>query len=339
MPYTRLRGFLGLVEFFRLATTILLTVSLSAQNTAPGPVLSTGYRVPDPVAVAPGQIVTLFLYAQKPLPDFPVIAQNTPLPFTLGGFSVQLVQTFSAPVAVPLLAVFPVDNCYGLYPLACGSMTAITVQIPRELTPNIPRAGRPSNFAILQVSVNGNPGDGIPLSAVTDQIHVLNTCDAAPAPPIDASAGCQPVVKHWDGSLVSLTNPGIPGETLTLSAYGLGRSTNDPATGSTAREPIPLNDVEIGFRFGPNRAPFRPGTRTGESPATPPLLAGHAPGTTARDVGLYQIQFQVPAVPSGTPGCIGGAITSNLTVGITRGGNSFSGAALCVKVPPANSEP
>ena len=61
-----------------------------------------------------------------------------------------------------------------------------------------------------------------------------------------------------------------------------------------------------------------------------PLAASRAPGTTPQQVGLYQVQFQVPAVPSGTPACIGGAIVSNLTINIGRA-TSFDGAPICVQ--------
>src|SRR5258708_16256094 len=213
----------GVYSTVFLLLALLLPISLSAQTITAGPVVSAGYRIHSPVPVSPGQVITLFLYTATPQLSAPAVASTTPLPSSLAGFSIQLFQTFSDPISVPLLAVYPVDNCYGLYPLACANLTALTIQIPRELAPNIPRAGRPSNFAVLRVTVGGTSGDGIPLNAVTDDIHVQNTCDAS-AIPSTAAGPCQAVVKHADGSLVNLTNPAVTGALLTVPAYGMRRS-------------------------------------------------------------------------------------------------------------------
>jgi uncharacterized protein (TIGR03437 family) len=304
--------------------------ALHAQNAMPGAVVSAGYEVPGPIRVSPGQVLTLFLSTPGAQPAAAAVAQTVPLPTNLGGGSIQLFQTFSDPLAVPLLAVYPVDNCFGLFPLACTNLTAITVEIPHELAPNIPRAGRPTNFAVLRITMNGTTGDGIPLSAVTDAIHVLTTCDSTATPTMEASGPCYPVVRHPDGSLVTSQSPAAAGEILTLFAFGMGQTPNGPATGSPASDAVPLSNVQLSFAFGSNRNPFRPGNRAAESPLVEPLTANRTPGTSPREVGLYQIQFQVPPAPSGTPACIGGTIISNLTINIGRA-TSFDGAAICVQ--------
>lgn len=56
-------------------------------------------------------------------------------------------------------------------------------------------------------------------------------------------------------------------------------------------------------------------------------------------VGLYQINFRIPEVPSGTPRCSrpgtvgpgGYVITSNLTISI-QAGTSFDSIGICVEV-------
>jgi hypothetical protein len=66
-------------------------------------------------------------------------------------------------------------------------------------------------------------------------------------------------------------------------------------------------------------------------------------GLTPTEVGLYQVNFTVPAPPAGTPAC-GSTISvasltapiqtapiqTNLTISIMASGQSFSGAAICV---------
>jgi hypothetical protein len=75
------------------------------------------------------------------------------------------------------------------------------------------------------------------------------------------------------------------------------------------------------------------------SPKPPPLLAERAiySGLTQRFVGLYQVNFKIPAVPPNTPKC-SSEVRSNLTVTIGDGGSglyswgpSFDGAGICVK--------
>jgi len=53
-------------------------------------------------------------------------------------------------------------------------------------------------------------------------------------------------------------------------------------------------------------------------------------GLTPGSVGLYQVNFLVPPVPSGTPPC-SGSVRSNFTVSIGDA-RSFDGASICVNV-------
>jgi uncharacterized protein (TIGR03437 family) len=302
-----------------LAGYLLLAFSLRAQTQAPN-LVGGGYRPPAALEVAPGQVITLFAHATN-RPAQPMVARSRPLPTTLAGFSLSLRQTFATDsIPVPLLAVFPVDNCFGLFPMVCVELTAITVQIPLELAPNVPGSGRPANFAVLTITENEMTSEAFPLSPVSDNIHILTTCDATAALPGDTQTGiCQAVVKHPDGTLVSVSNPATEGETLTLHAYGFGHAPN-LTTGDVAPEAIAFPDVALDLRYGANLTPERPGeTRP------IPLFAGAAAG----EVGLYYVVFQVPPVPAGMPSCIGGGIRSNLTVSIART-NSFDGAGICV---------
>ena len=124
----------------------------------PSVVTSLGYSNPKPVPVAPGQVITLFARTQTQLTQ-PIVADGSPLP-DLGGFSVSLSQTYSHDsISVPILSVAPVNSCAAVVPAACAASTAITVQIPFELVPNVERSRLPANFATLTISDGGSPGE------------------------------------------------------------------------------------------------------------------------------------------------------------------------------------
>ena len=283
----------------------------------PSMVTSMGYAGPRPVAVAPGQVITLFVRTAT-RPEAPIVADGANLPTSLGGFSVSLAETFSRVlIAVPILSVSPFQTCPAVIPEVCSAWTAITVQIPYELIPNVPRARLPENFATLTVSENGNDGEPIALNPVSDRIHILNSCDT----PLNAQSGpCQPVFLHGDGSAVSSESPAATGETITLRAYGLGYADDQVVTGAHAPSPaLTVSGVAVDLRFGADAVAGRPGA------AAKPMTAQLVPGA----VGLYEIAFPVPMVPEGTAAC--SSDSNNLTVVIRRTA-SFDGASLCVAV-------
>ncbi|MEO8131656.1 MAG: hypothetical protein ABI822_31470, partial [Bryobacteraceae bacterium] len=135
--------------------------------------------------------------------------------------------------------------------------------------------------------------------------------------PPAANAACVPMFRHADGSVVSASNPARSGEVLSMAAYGLGYPATSIATGDLPRSPVTTDGVTVGFDFRPNT----PASKPGNAPATAAI--------TRDGVGLYQINFLVPAVPSGTAAC-GNGVTSNLTVSIART-SSFDGAGICVQ--------
>ena len=102
-----------------------------------------------------------------------------------------------------------------------------------------------------------------------------------------------------------------------MAAYGLGYPASSVATGELPRTPVTTEGVNVGFDFRPNTAASKPGN----SPATAAI--------TRDGVGLYQINFLVPAVPAGTAAC-GSGVASNLTISIGRT-SSFDGAGICVQ--------
>jgi uncharacterized protein (TIGR03437 family) len=297
-----------------LAGFLFLLGQLPAQT--PSIVTSLGYSNPKPVPVAPGQVITLFARTHTILAQ-PIVADGATLPVNLGGFSVSLVQTYSHnPIPVPIFSVAPVESCAAVVPTVCTNSTAITVQIPFELVPNAERSRLPANFATLTISDNNAPGEPIALNAVSDRIHILNSCDIS----LSSQPGaCSPVFLHADGSIVSSASPATAGESITLQAYGLGYADSRVATGVPSPSPAPnVPDLAIDFRFGTDAAVTRPGSNAST------LSAQLVPGS----IGLYQLTFPAPALPAGTPAC--SAVTNNLTVLIARG-VSFDGASLCLQ--------
>ncbi len=308
----------------------ILLFAFGLQGQQSGLVVSAGYSAPEPLKAAPGQVITLFVRGEQGT-RLTAAAASLPLPTSLADYSVTLHQTFSSnPIPTPLFAVYPADQCYGLSPSSCSLLTAITIQIPYELAPNVPRSGRPSNFAALTVSYRGAAGEAFPLDPVSDSIHMLNSCDSTFPPgferPLDLAGPCKPLVAHLDGSLVTPSRPAVAGETLVLYAFGLGGAGATVRSGEGVRSPLPLADVTIGFQVGVNLPPVRPAVQppaTGSSPL--PVFAGLTPG----QVGLYQIAFVVPPLPRTTEECTAARINSNFTVTIARQA-SFDGAGICI---------
>lgn len=293
-------------------------------------IVGSGYRPPQPLKVAPGQVLTLFLEAGGVSLSAPVKAGSTPLPLNLEGFSAFLRQTFSeGPIQVPVFSVEPARNCYGLVPSLCTDLVAMTIQIPWELIPNTPRAARPENFATLTVSHQGLARETVALDPQTDQIHIVNTCDFAwpllIERPADPAAGCRPMVTHAGGRLVTPSNPAVPGETLIMYAFGLGEPPGAPPSGHSARSPIALAGVELRLQEGVNLPAVRPGAPV-SSVRAPAASAELVPG----NVGLYQISFTVGGLDVSIPACTASSIASNLTVSIGRA-SSFDGAGICVQ--------
>jgi uncharacterized protein (TIGR03437 family) len=144
-------------------------------------------------------------------------------------------------------------------PLYYVSPGQINAQIPFELQPGI-------QYQVI-VSANGalTTPQPIQLSAAT--------------PGLAAFADGTLIAQHSDGSVVSLTSPAKAGEYLVAYLAGLGDTTVPVASG-TASPSTPLAQ--------PSDTP----ALTINGVQSPFLFAGLTPGL----VGLYQMNFQVPAV-------------------------------------------
>jgi len=308
-----------------LVTLTLLCTALSpgafGQSPPANTIVGMGYAYP-PVAVAPGQLITVFVAGNVEGNISAAVSGNP----------------------APVLEVRRASGCPAS--TLCSSVTAVTIQIPYEIEPSCDFTN-PACLVVVQaqltVTANGVAGPPIELAPVADRIHILTACDTV----ISSSGGtapfiglpCSPMVTHIDGSMVTQGNPAQGGEVLVAYAVGLGLTTPAVATGQAAATATPTYETFVlDFNFRPNALATRPVPLCScpasapncplPCPALPiPLYSGLTPGF----VGLYQINFIVPPPPEGTQAC-SGTVQSNLTVSV-GGQYSFDGAGICVAPP------
>jgi uncharacterized protein (TIGR03437 family) len=262
-----------------------------------------GYAIPQgAVVAAPNQLMTISLYGIRARISAPVVGLfNGAYPTQLAGITVTLKQGADTPVGLRAVQQTP---CLG-GPSPCSPITTLTVLVPPQLTISHDAAAIP----FFEIAENGVIEAEIPLLPVTDNIHIINSCDQTLISVGIFSAlngACVPAVQHADGGLVLRSNPAAPGETLMMWAYGLGA----------------VQTFALDFNFRPN------------APASPPVegfgITGVPVFSGSRGAGLYQINFIVPQPPAGTPLCDASKIRSNLTITLS-GFNSQDGAPICVK--------
>ncbi len=157
----------------------------------------------------------------------------------------------------------------------------INIQIPNEATATqqIPIVLSVNNALTLPLMLNIVPASPGVLSA-----------DDGPAP--NVQNGAHIIAQHADFSLVSSASPAKPGEYLVMYLVGLGATNPSVASGAPAPT-SPLASVTVS-----------PAVTVAGSTATV-AFAGLTPGF----VGLYQINFQVPA--SATSGELEVDVTQN----------------------------
>jgi uncharacterized protein (TIGR03437 family) len=282
------------------------------QSASVNTIVGMGYLYP-PVAVAPGQLITLF------------VAGN------FEGAISAAVQGHPAPV----LEVRPGSDCPSS--TLCSSVTAITVQIPYDIEPACVFTNPACDVVLpaqLVVTVNGVATAPIGLAPLADRVHIPTACDTV----VPSGSGsepynelpCSPLVTHADGSLVTSGSPAQGGEEVVAYAVGLGLTTPAVPTGQAAATATPTYQTfSLDFNFRQNALATKPMRPTVIPVLLPtslysPLYSGLVPGY----VGLYQINFVVPQPPAGIEAC-SGTVQSNLTVSV-GGQTSFDGAGICV---------
>ena len=286
---------------------------------------TASFAPPLPIPVAPGDIITVYASGLSPT-TVPANADRLPLPTVLAGISGYIEQFARKGPAVPLLSVFAVPTCPDVSDTSpfCGTLIGIRLQVPFEAVPYNPASQAIVTRVRLFITDQAGNTAAVDLAPVLDRIHILTSEDSSDLPSRDNEL-THPFVTHADGSLVTAAKPAKAGEQLVAYAVGLGYADPFPVTGAASPSPAPRarTQFRINYTFSPNALPSIGIPARQSSPS----FAGLSPGS----VGLYQLNFIVPAVPAGTLPC-GDVVYSNLTVTFV-GWASLDGAPICVAVP------
>ena len=162
----------GFAFILSLATSLVLSSNVVHGQGAGGSALTSfGYHLPpSAVTAAPGQILMISVSGSRTrlsAPQTAIVDGAGHFPTQLAGFTISLLQS-QQPKQVEAHPI-------GIQQSACTDslcepITSITLQVPMELQ-------APSNTASLLVRDTGGTLIVIPLNAVTDRVHVLNSCD------------------------------------------------------------------------------------------------------------------------------------------------------------------
>lgn len=290
-----------------------------------------------PIPIAPGQLITLLIPDNGAGPKAPLTA-SAPLPTSLAGISV-IVRSDTDRIA-PILDARSIRTCYTSAPPpddSCGSAIAITAQIPFDIPTLCAACGQTTPPTNIAVSLNGASQQSNAASPLSDQVHIMTVCDllvARTSPP----GTCLPLVMHANGERVTAASPASAGEELVAYATGLGQTTTPATTGQpVASASTTTSAFALDFNYRTNALATKPaGARLGfvEPADLAPIYVGSTPGF----IGLYQVNFVVPAPPPSLAPCVdvtrvgpyANAVQSNLTVSVGSV-YSFDGAGICVQ--------
>jgi len=283
---------------------------------APATLAAIGYSTPAaPLPVAPGQVVTLFLRGVGPLFDGQLRsgqAASVPLPTTLAGLSARIADL---QVSVPIFAVRQENDCLpGEAANPACLLTSIRVQMPFELGLE---AGLERE---LVLEVDGQSSRSFPLNVVSDNSHVITSCDATWD--TNWASSCSRLIFHPDGTPVSEKAPATRGETLVLYVWGLGRTSPAVPTGELSPAGTKLLEAPairaVRARFlnslltSLTATPRAYSAEDANDPGSPIAFSGLAPG----QVGLYQVNVPVPQSLQPAASC-GNEILANAVLHIT----------------------
>jgi len=325
------------------AVILLCTLPIWAANVraqTQSQIVGAGYDIPGPsLAVAPGQVITLFVKRLN-VPD--ARASSVPLPTMLSGVGVTVNPSIpNYPERLPILSLFSTDYCGGT--TSCP-LTYITVEIPTEpvgcVLSGLPNPCFVPSTVVLTVEVNGVAGQSFPVIITQSRPHIVNACDTifGQTPSI-----CYSLVQHADGTFVgSAGYPNgrlaRPGETITFYAVGLGGT--DPIVPTGEASPvsplatIPSTALQLIVSYVLSIPPASPGPPIVWVPVGRwiyPSYIGLVPGY----VGLYQVNVTLPpelAQAQPPPGS-GSCLTVRIAIGAGDFGPSdgVSHVDLCVQ--------
>lgn len=296
-------------------------------------IAGAGYSNPE-VSIAPGQLTTLFftgsriVLSSQPRTQW---ATALPLPTSLAGFSVSISQSGSrnATEQAPILGVQQTNLCGTEPPVAQSCIvTAISIQIPSDVAANTgqvcPICGLSTTISVLE---NAQPSASFVAAVLPQNVHVLTTCDTIMSNRVSGS--CQELVTHANGNIVSVSQPATAGETLVMYAVGLGATNPEVPAGGATPSPAPVATGQFSMQFA-----YTVGPPVMPSSAVSPVLQSSISfvGMTPTAVGLYQVNFTVPASPANSSSCLQTPDQTNLRITLSSS-NSADSARICVKTP------
>jgi hypothetical protein len=226
--------------------------------------------------------------------------------------------------SLPIFAVRQENDCTeGQANPAC-LLTSVRVQIPNEIL----------GTAQLVLDVDGQPSRGFLLTGVSDNTHILTSCDATWD--TNWSSTCNRTAFHQDGSAISQQAPARPGETITVYLWGMGvTSPAVPAgqaspSGAILRQAPGTPALRARFVDGPLVSLVaRPAFYSPEDAASagsPIEFVGLTPG----QVGLYQLNVRIPVSLTASNVCEG-PIVANTILRITTLYAGTAEVGLCLK--------
>lgn len=278
--------------------------------------------------VAPGQVITIRVRGLTTRFNSTQVASSLPLPRDFSGVSVTLRQNNNVTgVPLPLIRGDFADPCTwpaiapppGSQPPCndpdSGSFV-FQVQMPFNLVVN---ASGPLNEvrtivsdAILSIQENGRLGRELRVAPVTDQVQILRKCSGPDQ--LFGEDRCTPEIYHGDATAVSASRPARSGEYIVAYAYGLGRPEVLLEAGSATPSGGVRLETPVSVRFT--------GVASTEDTA---VYSGLVPG----QVGLYQINFRIPDLPSTLAACATNR-GANLTM-VVRGPASSDTVSFCAQ--------
>jgi len=290
-------------RYVKCLSVLLFLGSSSGFAQSGASLLGASYAKPSPFVVAPGQIVTLFFRGVGPQANGSARvdeAKAIPLPVTLAGLSLKISQSGgTSPLPVPIVSVRQETEC------ATSSsqcyLTAVRVQIPFELaastTPRLGPGGVKAPDAELTVIVDGVASRTFLLRPVSENGHVLTSCDLAGDTNPDSV--CNHTAYHANGRPVNMDEPAALGETILIYAFGLGQTTPPAKTAEASGAGLSVLDSQQ-----PRLIVTLQDSLLNASPALPravvsePYNLPHAKidfaGLTPGQIGVYQINVPIP---------------------------------------------
>ncbi len=242
----------------------------------------SGY--PLKMAVAPGQIVTLYV---RGLNVPPAVSKSDPLARELSGVYVLLEDGMHGWSAkLPLMRI---GTGY------CSQATCADVNIVAQIPYGMPLGtSQRAPFPTLTVFKNGQPGRREEIAYAQAVPRIVSGCVAASeddwGPRRD---NCSPVITREDGSRVTYDNPFTPGETISVYAWGLGPTDPTVEAGVAVKQPArTLLDYRVRVCYSCSGLP-EGGFYTAVGPWFAPEYVGLAVGSA----GLYQINVKTPLPP------------------------------------------